>query len=211
MKQQKSIEGKKLKFGDVVFVDNRVWYNVLGRVIRYVQTGGKTNINYFCPAHAVTVYEENEDIGKVKIIHATSFKVKVQNLSILLNKKKVNLVIKRYRGKLKHKDLMREWLREQIGKDYDVLALAGIYGRYLLMRYTKSKFIRWYLRGKENPLASKKRFVCSELIYGAYYLIEKIKLWRNCHSTNVTPWDIFRSKKLKTVVKLFMYDYKKEK
>ena len=106
---------------------------------------------------------------------------------------------------------MKKWLDEQIGKDYDVLALVGIYGRYLLMKYSKSRIIRWYLRGKKNPLASKKRFVCSKLTFNLYLLKARVRLWRKCDSSNVTPYDILRSTKIKEILRIFNYKYKEDK
>lgn len=208
--KRKLPSGTKLKFGDLVFIDDRSFWNKMANMIRYVQTGGETNINYYCPNHCVMVLEEHPDINKVKVMQANYGGVSIKELSCWINHPKVNIIIERYKGKLRYEKSMELWMKEQEGKKYDYPAVVAIYARYLILRYSKSRFIRWYLKHKRNPLSSEKRFICSEFILRAY-LKARIHLIRGKHFTNGTPYDIYKSKKIKPILKIYNHEYKKEK
>ena len=197
-----------LRFGDLIYVDDRSFWNLSAHVIRYVERGGKFSKNKFTPNHNMMVIEEHPNIDEVKIIQANWVGVNIKPLKLWLQHKKVNVIIKRYKRDLRHKseEKMRTWTLQQLGKGYDFGAIAGIYGRYLMLKYIKSKFIRWLLKGKRNPLSSKKRFICSEFMF-LIYLRARIKLWKKSHYTNVTPYDEFRNKNFYQIFKKSNYEY----
>ena len=126
----------------------------MANLIRYVQTGGETEHNYYCPNHCGIIIAEHPDIHQVTVMQSNWMGVKPKKLGVWLNHPKVNVIVKRYKGNLRYEKAMKMWIKEQEGKGYDYPAITGIYGRYLILKYSKSRFMRWYLKNKPNLLVS---------------------------------------------------------
>jgi len=204
---------QKLQFGDIVFIDGRSSWNILGRAIRIVENGGKHPEDRFVPNHIGIVIETHNDINECKIIQSAFTGVKIKPLRLWAKHPKANIVIKRYRGAFEHwkRVRMERWLLKQDGHPYDWGQAFAILGRYFLLELIENPRLKYFIkRIWQNPWDSKIKFICSELVHLAYlYHVES--LWSATTPGFVTPWDLYRSKKLRTIVKILNCSYSKTK
>jgi len=210
IKRKKKIKkpNNHLQFGDLIYIDDRSTLNLTAHIVRVVESGGKMHLRRFMPNHIMMVIGENPDIDKVEVIQANWAGVNIRPLKLWINHRKVNTVVKRYKKNFRQKsrEKMHTWALQQLGRAYDIPAALGILGRYLILRYTKSKLAKWFMKKKRNPLSSKKRFICSEFVY-LIYKQARIRLWKQCHYTNVTPYDEFRNKNFYRIHKRMNREY----
>jgi hypothetical protein len=207
------LTGRDLKFGDVVFIDGRSSKNWIGKAVRIVQRGGKHPDKEFCPNHIGVVIEENNDLNKVKVIQSAFVGVRIKELGLWTNHPKCNIEVKRYKGTFENwkRQRMKKWLYAQDGKPYDYFSLIGIFARYLLLEMIEHKFVRYIIHNwLPNYFDSKIKFICSELIFRAYQLAGVI-LWTETNPGFVTPYDIYKTKKLRTIGRKFNYEYGKDR
>jgi len=206
----KSITGRDLKFGDVVFIDGRSWFNIIGRAIRTVQNGGKHPDHSFNPNHIGIVIEENENLHEVKIIQSAFLGVRIRRLGGWTQHPKCNITVKRYNDEFTdvQRRVMKTWLKSKIGCWYDYPALAGIFIRYILLQMIENKIIAYFIKRLwKNPFDSKIRFICSEIVYYAYLYSVHVAIWTETHPSFITPYDEMRSKKFTTIGRYWNYQY----
>ncbi len=207
----KQLQGKDLKFGDLVLIDDRRWFNVLGYLIRFVENGGEHPDDIFMAHHLGFVVEENEELGKVKVWEASMIGVRISPLSLWMKKSKTNLEARRYVRRISdsQKKKFNAWFEERKGFGYDFGALLGYLGRWIAIEVAENKFVKILIKFffKKNPLQSKIRFHCSELYYSAFKEVIKVSLWREPCASFVTPYDLQKSKKLKTIGKWYQFEY----
>lgn len=203
------LKGRDLKFGDLIFVDSRSSLNILGRAIRIMEAGGVHPDGYFMPNHNGIVVEENEDIYQVKVIQSAILGVKVVPLGLWVSHRKCNIVATRYRGHFADykKRQMKVWLKTKIGLPYDYLSFLPILAKYFLLKCVENPIIRKIIKHLPNPLDSKTRFICSELVFRAFQEVLGVIIWTDIHPSYVSPYDELRSKKFRTVGRYFNYDY----
>ncbi len=207
----KTFTKNKLKFGDIVFIDNRANWNILGKMVRFIENGGKHPKTHFMPNHVGIILEAHDDIGECKIIQAGYGGVKRRALKYWIQHPKTNIIVKRcykqvFEGR---KRVLKSWLLRQEGKKYDFPALLGILLRWVLLTIIDNKLIIYFIRHLPNPLSSKIKFTCSELVARAFKEAIRISLFKNVSSGNITPYDEFRSKKIRTVAKIIQFQYEK--
>jgi len=206
---KKKSKNTKLEIGDVVFIDGRAKWNLIGKMIRFVENGGKHPTTKFMPNHIGTVIESYNDIKECKIIESSLVGVRIMPIKHWSNNSKTNIIIKRC-NKLKsekYKKVLKKWLLKQVGKKYDYPALVGILLRFILLRIVKNKFFKFFIRRMKNPLANKIKFTCSELVARGFKEAIRIYIFKHVDPANITPYDIFRSKKLKTIAKIINFEY----
>lgn len=204
--------GKDLKVGDIIYIDGRSKWNLLGRAIRIIENGGKHPDNSFMPNHIGVVIETSNNLGEVKIIQSAFIGVRIKKLKLWVSHKNYNTVFKRFRGALPHWKLrkLKMWFYSQDGAPYDWFALVPIFIRFILLEICKNKVIRFFLsKIWQNPFDSKIKFFCSELVYRGFECIGIIV--SNEIPGFVTPYDIYKNKRFRTIDKLFNYKYKKIK
>jgi len=201
-----------LKIGDIVFMDDRSKFNLAAKYIRYVELGGKNPGKNFVPNHIAEIRDENPNLNEIMLAQADYSGVKPKKLSIWLNNPNVNIIVKRYNRPLteNEKYILRTWVIQQEGRGYDWTALLGIYLEYLLVKYSKSEWLKKIIKSLKNPFNIEKRFICSEYIFLSYLQI-KISLYKHAQAANITPYDIFQNKRLKDVYSNTNYSYTKEK
>ncbi len=208
----KNLKGSDLKFGDIIFIDERTKWNIIGRAIRVLQNNGKHPDNFFMPNHNGIVFEENEDLHKVKIIQSALAGVKVVVLGYWTKQKTTNIVAKRYRGYFPDykKAQMKVWLKHKIGLPYDFLSFIPILIKYFVLKMIENPIFRKIIKHLPNPLDSKTRIICSELIWRAWLEILAIMVWVSIHPSYISPWDEYRSKKFRTMGRYYNFPYVKE-
>ena len=198
-----------LKFGDIIYIDDRSKLNLAAHIIRYIELGGKFPGKKFTPNHVMMVAEENPDINKVRCIQAYGNGVCYKDLGLWLKHSKVNTIVKRYNHTLtdKEKTKLHNWYVQQLGKGYDWGCLIGIFIRYLLVKYATLGWLRRFLQRFKNPFNARQRFICSEFICLTWLQI-KIKLCPNCTDVaNTTPYDVYQNKKFTEIYRNYNYSY----
>lgn len=173
-------EMSDIQTGDIVFLRDN---SLLSRTIRLVETG---KFRQDVPSHvAIVLYNIGEEL---RILEAQFGGVREVNLSIYKNPKlwffRINKPCDIGKG--------IEWAEKQIGKKYDIPQLIGIFlrGFWRLLGpkiYEKSRKIR-------NFMNSRQSFICSE--YVALYGKAMDKTFWHVADSQVTPYDLFRSKEL---------------
>jgi len=201
----------KLQFGDVVYIDDRSPHNLVGKIIRTLENGGKHPDKFFIPNHCGVVIESNENFHETKIIQSAYLGVRVKKLGRWSSHKYCNVIVKRYKWYFPDykKRQMKGWLEDKIGLPYDFLSLLPMLGKYYLLKIVENPIIKIFIRRLPNPLDSKVKFICSELIFRAFFEILNIIIWSNCHPSDVTPYDEFRSKKFRVIARVMNFDYEK--
>jgi len=212
-KLKNNFAGSSPKEMDLVFMDGRQISNIGGNLIRFLESGGRHPKNKFFPNHCGIIIEANNDIHKCKVIQAGLRKVEIKELSIWSKNTKINVVIKRCtRPELEQrKRQLKHWLKNQVGKKYDYLAIVWMTLRAIVLYcIIKNKFLRWLLMPIKNIFSSKERFTCSELIGRAFQEIVGIKMYYNIHYTNLTPNNEYMSKKFRTIKRIYNFQYEEE-
>ena len=209
-KVNSAITYNSLKIGDVVFIDARMDWGNIGKYIQIIERGGLYPEQEFIPNYLGIVVEENEDLSQVKIIQASYLGVAITSLNKWIDQPKCNIIVKRYNDLFtdREKKQMKSWLKSKLKVSYDFLQLFSIVVRGLLLTSCHYEAIKYFLeRLVTNPLDSKIKFVSSELVFDAYLEILHISIWTEDNPGFVTPWDIFRSKSFRTILKYFNFDY----
>jgi len=207
----KQLKGKDLKFADLVLIDDRRWFNFLAYLIRFVENGGKHPIDKFMSNHLGFVVEENEELSKVKVWEASMVGVKITPLERWMKNPKTNLEVRRYKKPItaSQKKKFNSWFEKRKGFGYDFGALAGYLTRWCAMELVENKLLKILVKfffGK-NYLESKIRFHCSEIYYLAFRKILRVSLWREIDPSFVTPYDLQKTKKLKTIGRWYQFEY----
>lgn len=205
----KTFTKTRLSLGDVVFIDGRAKWNIIGKTIRFIENGGKHPVDKFMPNHIGIVIESHDDIKECKIIQSAFVGVKIIALKHWSNNLKTNIIIKRCNRlkSEKRKKVLKKWLLKQVGKKYDYPALAGILLRFVLLKTVENKLVKYFIRRMKNPLASKIKFTCSELVARAFKEAIRIYIFKHVDSANITPYDIYKSKKIRTIAKIINFEY----
>jgi hypothetical protein len=206
----KDLKGRDLEKGDVIFIDGRSKWNIIGRAIRVVQTGGKHPDHTFNPNHIGIVIEENDNLHEVKVIQSAFLGVRIRKLGGWTKHPTCNITVKRYNRTLTdiQKRVMMSWLKSQIGRWYDYPALLGIILRYILLKAIEHPVIKYFFkRLVRNPFDGKLRFICSELVYYAFLYGTHESIWTETTPGFITPYDEFRSKKFTTIGRYWNYQY----
>jgi len=167
-----------IKRGDLIFFSDD---SLLAKTISLVETG-KTGMK--APSHIAVI--SRIAIDAVYIVEAQFGGVREIDMSIYDKSKKQYATMQGERDI----DIGIDWLRDQIGKKYDVKQLIGIWMRGFLRIlgpwwYEKSRTVR-------NFLDSRQSFICSELVE-RYAEITGSRLWPKADISQVTPWDLYRS------------------
>lgn len=209
---KKTLTKSKHRWGDIVFIDNRSPSNILARAIRFVENGGKLSPDKFMPHHLGIIIEVHDDLKECKIIQSGLGGVKISAIKGWSDNPKTNIIVKRCnRAKFeKRKKILKKWLLKQVGKKYDYPACAGILIRFMVLKATKNRIARYFISRLKNPLASRIKFTCSEFVAKAFIEAVKIRIFKNIDPANITPYDIYKSKKLRIVTKITNFDYIKK-
>ena len=206
----KTFTKNKIKFGDVVFIDGRAEFNLVGKMIRFITIGGHHPYDKFVPNHVGIIIEAHDDIHECKIIQSGWAGVKIKSLKFWSKHPKTNIIVKRCnRPELeRRKRVLKKWLLKQIGKKYDYLGLIGILIRFIALFVIESRIIRFIIAHIRNPLSSRLKFTCSELIARAFMEVVGIRIFKDIEPEMITPYDEYRSKKLRTIAKIINFQYK---
>ena len=196
------------KWGDVVFIDSRSPGNITAKMIRFIENGGKSSPDKFMPHHLGMIIEVHDELKECKIIQSGLGGVKIVAIKGWSNNPKTNIIVKRCNRPRfeRRKRILKKWLLKQVGKKYDYLACAGIIIRFIILKAMENRFVRYFISRLKNPLASRIKFTCSEFIARAFLAIN-IRIFKNIHPVNITPYDEYRSKKLRTVAKIINFQY----
>ncbi len=205
---QKSFTKSAPRWGDIVFIDSRAPSNILAKAIRFVQNGGKPSPNNFMPHHLGMIIEVHDELKECKIIQSGLGGVKISAIKGWSDNPKTNIIVKRCNRPRfeKRKKILKKWLLKQVGKKYDYPAIAGILIRFVILKAMKNRFARYFISRLRNPLASRIKFTCSEFIARAFLAIN-INIFKNIDPANITPYDIYRSKKIRTVARIDNFPY----
>lgn len=200
----------KLRFGDVVFIDGRAPWNIVGKMIRFIENDAKHPYSLFMPNHVGIIIEAHDDIHECKIIQSAFIGVKIKKLELWSKHPQCNIIVKRCtRPEFeRRKRVLKRWLYKQVGKKYDYLALIGILIRFIALYIIENKIIRMIIAHLKNPLASRIKFTCSELVARAFIEIIGIHIFKDISSDMITPYDEYKSKKLKIIAKVINFEYK---
>lgn len=206
----KTFTKTKPKFGDVVFIDGREDWNVIGKMIRFLENGAKHPTDKFMPNHIGMIVEVHKEIEECKIIQSGWAGVKIISLKFWSNNSKTNIIVKRCNRPIfeRRKRILKKWLLRQVGKKYDYLALVNILIRFIILQIIDNKIIKYFIRHLPNFLSSKIKFTCSELVARAFTEAVGIHIFKDIDSANITPYDEYRSKKLRTIAKIINFEYK---
>lgn len=209
----KQLQGKDLKFGDLVLIDDRRRFNFMAYLIRFVEYGGEHPIDRFMAHHLGFVAEENENLEEVVVWEASMLGVRKTPLKRWMRNARTNLEVRRYTRRI-HKSQIEQfnkWFEERKGLGYDFGALFGYLARWCAMELAGNKLLKILVKfffGK-NYLQSKIRFHCSELYYLAFKEVLGVSLWREICASFVTPYDLQKSKKLRLIGKWYQFEYEK--
>jgi uncharacterized protein YycO len=119
------------------------------------------------------------------------------------------MIVKRYKNEFPDykKRQMKTWLKNKIGLPYDVLSTFGILLAYVIYQSLNNKILKYFIKHIPNPLDSKFRIICSELVYMAFLEILGVSIWVDCHASYVSPYDEYRSKDFRTTGYYFNFSY----
>jgi len=177
---------KKIKAGDIFFTRNN---SIISRAIRLVETG---KFKQDVPSHCGIIESVCEVDGKIRIFTLESlFGGTVSGLLENYCRKGTHVWIKRTKGYFRTEQALL-WAYKQRFVKYDALALLGIFIRAIMRKLGLEKFPMI-----KNYLNSKRRFYCSEYV-GHYGKKGGVKYWKGDISF-WTPYDIYRSKKLRSI------------
>jgi len=174
-----------LQAGDIINFRSKGFFS---KLIRF-GTGGYTN-------HSA-IYVGG---GHQYIIEALAKGVKKNKLSKRVKAKDVEAVIVlRYPPlTVEQAEIIKSYAYSRIGVKYDFKQILGFtiwcFGRIFLRR-------KWWERSKYNPFDSRKKDICSELVYNAYQKAG-ITLCPNKDESNISPADLERSLLLKKVMEV---------
>lgn len=206
---QQNIKGRDLKFGDLVFTDDRGYWNILGRAIRMMQNGGKHPDNKFMPNHVGIIIKENDDINEIGIIQSAGWGVRIKKLGVWIENSQSNLLFRRYKKPFTkiQKSRLLSWLKSKDGLFYDYPSIVATIVKYFVMEAFDNKFIKWIIKRWKNPLDSPTRFICSELVFKAWKNCMGVIICPSANPSDVSPYDEMRSKQFRTIGRYYNYDY----
>ncbi|GAI87371.1 unnamed protein product [marine sediment metagenome] len=209
----KKITAKDIKFGMIVFIDSRSKFSIMSRAVRMLQNNGIHPDSFFIPNHCGIIVEENEDINKIKMAHASLRGLVIEPIKPWIISKTTNILVKKYKKRFTptKKRHMIVWVEKRLGMDYDYLSFLPMIGLYFVAKAIKNPILRRILRKLPNPLDSEKRLICSELIWRVWMSIWRVLVWTGINTGYISPRDIMKSKYFKVVGRYFNYTYPKKR
>lgn len=187
------------KVGDIFFLYDPAWYNIIARTIRVCSTD-RLRWPGRIPHHmgiVTSCYGKGVEVNWLKGVRFIDIDRYVYHKSIHIWFKRLRPELWPSGDEMLGREMLRNWLVKQIGRRYDKTQIVGIF----LRSFTRvvSPLYRFLKKRKHPFLDQRFEFTCSEMVKVAYKEVLNIDLYPSASSSNITPYDLDRSPLLETV------------